>query len=49
MSTGLRRDIEAEWNHTYEQNRVVLNESFFHVPYVEELASVPSSKGNCFG
>lgn len=36
---GLRHDVEAEWNRTYEQNRITLNESFFHVPHVEELSS----------
>ena len=36
---GLRRDVEAEWNRTYEQGRVVLTESFFNVPHVDELSS----------
>ena len=36
---GLRHDVEAEWNRTDEQSRVVLNESFFNVPHVEELSS----------
>lgn len=36
---GLRHDVEAEWNCTYEQSRVILNESFFNVPHVEELSS----------
>lgn len=35
---GLRHDVEAEWNRTYEQSRVVLTESFFNVPHVEELS-----------
>lgn len=35
----LRRDVEAEWNRTYREGRVMLNESFFHVPHTEELLS----------
>lgn len=35
---GLRHDVEAEWNRTYEQSRIMLTESFFHVPHAEELS-----------
>lgn len=40
---GLRRDVEAEWNRTYEQSRVMLNESFFHVAHVEEGVPTPKN------